>query len=115
MNNSSSIDGILKNIPKEIYSLNDIEPNNIYYYEDHQYASPGVEYQYHPMWDLNDIYVYITHTLGNSWYFAVKVRYQGTIHEPKDCPAGFLKEISYRLINYLKLMGLYTDDEIQHR
>ena len=105
---------ILRNIPKEIYSLNDIEPNNIYYMN-YGYASQVVEYQYHPMYDLNDIYVHITHTKGNSWYFTIKVRYQGTIHEPKDCPAGFLQEISYKLINYLKLMGLYTDDEIQHK
>ena len=102
---------ILKNIPKEIYSLDDIEPNTIYYI-DHGYASQIVEYQYHPQYDLNDIYVHITHNKGNSWYFTIKVRYQGTVHEPKDCPAGFLKKISYKLINYLKLMGLYTDDEI---
>ena len=99
---------ILKNIPKEIYSIDDIEPNNIHYMS-YPYAQT-VEYQYHPMWGLNGIYVYITHKKGNSWYFVVKVRYQGTIHEPKDCPAGFLKEISYKLINYLKLMGLYTND-----
>ena len=105
---------ILKNIPKEIYSLNDIEPNTVYFL-DHGYASQAVEYQYHPMWDLNDIYLYITHQKGNSWYFTIKVRYQGTVHDPKDCPAGFLKDICYKLINYLKLMGLYIDDEIQHR
>ena len=105
---------ILKNIPKEIYSLNDIEPNTVYFL-DHGYASQAVEYQYHPMWDLNDIYLYITHQKGNSWYFTIKVRYQGTVHEPKNCPTGFLKEICYKLITYLKLMGLYTDDEIQHR
>lgn len=101
---------ILKNIPKEIYSLDDIEPNNIHYMS-YPYAQ-AVEYQYHPMHYLNDIYVHITHTLGNSWYFTIKVRYQGTVHDPKDCPAGFLKDICYKLINYLKLMGLYTDDEI---
>ena len=100
---------ILRNIPKEIYSLDDIEPNNIYYMN-YGYASQAVEYQYHPMYDLNDIYVYITHRSGNSWYFTVKIRYQGTIHEPKNCPDGFLKEISYKIINYLTLMGLYTDD-----
>ena len=76
------------------------------------YASQVVEYHYNPMYDLNNIYVHITHTRGNSWYFAIKVRYQGTIHEPKNCPDGFLKEISYKIITYLKLMGLYTDDEI---
>jgi hypothetical protein len=105
---------ILKNIPKEIYSLDNIEPNTIHYIDDAPY-SQEVKYQYHPMYDLNDIYVYITHTKGNSWYFTVKVRYQGTMHEPKDCPTGFLQDISYKLINYLKLMGLYTDDEIQHK
>lgn len=102
---------ILKNIPKEIYSLDDIEPNTIYF-RDGGYASQEVKYQYHPMYDLNDIYVYITHIKGNSWYFTIKVRYQGTIYEPKRCPTGFLREISRKLITYLKLIGLYTDDEV---